>query len=124
MEQRRSFRVKDVAKVHIFDQIGFCTGTLENFSESGVCISDLPRKIQPDHGFFKAIITGPHLNFKLQIKVKWEDIKGLTNTVGGTIEETTEIWEEMVKALKQQTTSASFPPLHNPFSQSPFPQYE
>jgi len=99
--------MRDAAKVHIFDQIGFCTGTLKDFSESGVCISDLPRKIHTDNGSFKAIITGPHLNFKLQIKEKWENTEGLTNVVGGTIEDATEIWEEMVKAQKQQPTTTS-----------------
>ena len=106
MEQRRGFRVRGVTKVHIFDQIGFCTGTLKDFSESGLCISDLPRKIQADHGSFKAVITGPHLNFKLQIKEKWEDTEGLTSVVGGTIEDATEIWEKMVHAHVQQATTS------------------
>jgi len=107
MEQRQGFRIRDVAKVHISDQIGFCTGTLKNFSESGVCISDLPRKIHTDNGSFKAVITGPHLNFKLQIHEQWENTEGLINVVGGTIEDATEIWEKMVKIHKQQASTSS-----------------
>ena len=106
--------MRGVTKVHIFDKIGFCTGTLADFSESGLCISDLPRTIHTDNGLFKAIIIGPHLYFKVQIKEEWKSTEGLTSIVGGTIAETTKVWGEMVKTLDQleTTSSKTHRPLH------------
>jgi hypothetical protein len=100
MEQRQSHRFVGAAKIYIFDQIGFCSGNLENVSHNGLCIGKLPRKIQTNNGTFQAIIISPHLNFKLQVKEKWETTAGGVTVVGGIVKDDAGIWEKMFNSHK------------------------
>ncbi len=97
MEQRRYFRTQiGSAEVHISDHAGFCTGSLKDCSRFGLCISDIPRKIHTQQGYFTAVISKDSRNFKLKIKECWRAQDGLSLEIGGVIEDVAWDWTEMV----------------------------
>ena len=96
MEQRQHIR-SDITGMtaYISDQAGLCCGTLKDMSRFGLCITDIPRKLQTKNGFFKAVINGKGQNFKLQLKEKWTQKNGLTTLVGAGINDVPWTWTEM-----------------------------
>ncbi len=97
MEQRQYFRVRmSDTEVLISDRAGFCVGTLKDCSRFGLCITDLPRKIHPENGFFQAVVSSRDLNFKLQVEEMWKSEDGFSNVVGAVIDNAPWEWTEMV----------------------------
>ncbi len=96
MEQRQYFRTKiSGTEVYISDGAGFCLGTLKDFSRFGLCITDIPRKIHPENGYFTAVMSNENLNFKLKVEEKWMAKDGLSTMVGAAIENVPWDWTEM-----------------------------
>lgn len=107
MEQRQYFRIKmSNAEVYISDQAGFCTGTLRDFSRFGLCIADLPRRIHPKNGCFKAVVVDSKSTFKLLVEEKWKAKEGLSNVVGAVIDDVSWDWTEMVMQREPRNTDA------------------
>ena len=103
MEQREYSRTKTIGtEVYISDGAGFCMGTLKNFSQVGLCITDIPRKIHSNHGSFTAIISDNNLKFKLKVERKWTAKDGLSTMVGAAIENVPWDWTEMVMQHEPQ----------------------
>lgn len=98
MENRQQPRAKmSSTEVHVSDRAGFCTGTLKNFSRSGLCITDLPRRIHPEDDYFTVIVSRGSMNYNLEVQEKWEYKSGLTNEVGVTIDNAPIDWTSMVQ---------------------------
>ncbi len=96
MEQRQHIRSRiNGMTAHISDQAGLCSGTLRNISRFGLCITDIPRKLQPKNGFFEAVINGRGQKLKLQLKEKWKLENGETTMVGACINDAPWDWVEM-----------------------------
>ena len=111
MEQRQYVRAKTSnTKVYISDRVGFCTGTLKDFSRFGLCISDLPRKIHSKNGCFSVIVSRGSMNVNLNVKEKWETTDGATTEVGTTIDKVPPEWTSMVM-LHEPHKSANWGPL-------------
>ena len=107
MEQRQYFRAQsDYTEVYISDGVGFCTGTLKDFSRFGLCITDIPRKLHKKNGFFTAVISNNNLKFKLKVKEKWRAKDGLSILVGAVIEDVPWNWTEMVMKHEPQNDAA------------------
>jgi len=97
MEQRQYFRATPpLTEVHISDRAGFCTGTVKDFSRFGICITDIPRKIHLNNGYFTIVLYSNNINFKLKVEEKWTVKDGLSTRVGATIENAPWNWTEMV----------------------------
>ncbi len=111
MEQRQHFRaVSPEMEVHISDRAGFCTGTLKDFSRLGVCITDIPRKIHLNNGYFTIVLSNNNLNFKLKVAEKWRVKDGLSTKVGVAIEDVPWDWTEMV--MRYEPKSKTTPITH------------
>jgi len=96
MEQRQYFRTKiSGTEVYISDGAGFCLGTLKDFSRFGLCITDIPRKIHTENGYFTAAMSNENLSFKLKVEEKWMAKDGLSTVVGAAIENVPWDWTEM-----------------------------
>lgn len=97
MEQRQHIRTKIIGtEIYISDGAGFCQATLKNFSRFGLCITDIPRKIHTEDGYFTAVISEDNLNFKLKVEGKWMLKNGPSTMVGAAIENVPWDWTEMV----------------------------
>jgi hypothetical protein len=96
MEQRQYIRtsIKGMT-AYISDQAGLCSGTLRDISRFGICIIDIPRKLQTLNGGFDVVINSSSYNFKLQLKEKWKQENGLTTMVGASIDDAPWDWTEM-----------------------------
>jgi hypothetical protein len=96
MEQRKYFRAKlNGTEVYISDGAGFCTGILKDFSRFGLCITDIPRKIHPENGYFIAVISSNNQNFKLKVEERWNAKDGLATEVGAIIDNVPWNWTEL-----------------------------
>ncbi len=103
MEQRSFVRTSMGAiEVDISDRVGFSTGTLKDVSRFGVCVTDIPRKLQTENSIFTAIISANGQRFKLQLKEKWKKQDGLTMVMGAKIKDAPWDWTEMVKQLEPE----------------------
>ena len=94
------------ANVYVSDRAGFCTGTLKNFSQSGLCISDLPRKVHPKNGYFNVIVSRGPMNFNMKVEQKWKGSKGLLVEVGTAISNVPLEWRTMVMQHEPRKTSS------------------
>lgn len=83
------------AEVYVSDRAGFCSGTLKNFSRSGLCIGDLPRKIHPKNGYFTVIVSRGSMSFNLEVQEIWETKAGLSSEVGTAIDNAPLDWTTM-----------------------------
>jgi hypothetical protein len=107
MEQRQYQRSKiRNAEVHVSDRAGFCTGTLKDFSQTGLCITNLPRKVHPMDGYFTVIVSRGPMNFNLKVKEKWEVIDGAAAEVGTAIDNAPPEWRSMVIRYEPRANSS------------------
>jgi hypothetical protein len=96
MEQRQHIRSSiNGLTVYISDQAGLCNGVIKDISRFGICIGDIPRKLQTKNGSFNAVINGKGNTFKLQLKEKWKDENGQTTIIGAGIDDAPWDWAEM-----------------------------
>lgn len=96
MERRQYVRTSmDGMTVYICDEDGLCGGTLKDISRFGVCITDIPRKLQIQNGSFDAVIHGAGYSFKLHLQEKWKVRKNQTTMVGAVIDSAPRDWAEM-----------------------------
>ena len=101
MEQRKYFRAKlDNTEVHISDGAGFCSGTLKDCSRFGICITNIPRKLHTENGFFLAVVSKNAVNFRLKVKEQWETKDGLSIEIGAAIDNAPWDWTEMIMQIE------------------------
>lgn len=95
-QQRQQIRIKmSGMSVYIVDRAGLCSGTLENMSCFGLCVSGLPRTMQTSKGKLDAVVFGRGYNFKLQLQHKWETVVGDTMTIGVAIDDIPWGWADL-----------------------------
>ncbi len=101
MNKRRHSRLNASGmEVDIADRVGFSTGTIKDISRFGVCITDIPRKLQTQNDSFTAVITGNGRRFRLQLQPKWVEEDGLTTTTGAIITNAPWDWTAMLIELE------------------------
>ena len=103
MEHRKYPRLSAAGMdISISDKIGFSTGTVKDISRFGVCITDIPRKLQPKNDCITVIINNRDKRFKLQLKPQWEKQDGLTMATGTVIDEVPWEWATLIMQLERQ----------------------
>lgn len=96
MAQRQQIRVKmGGMKVYIVDRAGLCSGTLENMSCFGLCVSGIPRPVETIGGRLDAVVFGRGYNFKLQLQPRWETEVDNTTTIGVAINDIPWGWADL-----------------------------
>lgn len=96
MVERQYVRTKlSGMNVYLVDGAGLCTGTLENMSCFGMCISDIPRCLQSCGSRLDAVVFGRGYNFKLQLEQKWHAEVGQTTTIGVAIIDVPWVWADL-----------------------------
>ena len=106
MEHRKYPRLNATGmEVSIADRVGFSTGTIKDISRFGVCITDLPRQLQPANNNITVVISAKDKQFKLNLMPQWVKQAGLTMATGAIIDEVPKDWAEMVMQLERQNNS-------------------
>jgi hypothetical protein len=96
MGQRQQIRIKmSDMTVYIVDRVGLCSGTLENMSCFGLCVTGIPRAVQASNGRLDAVVFGRGYNFKLHLQHRWETQVGGTVTIGVAIEDIPWGWADL-----------------------------
>jgi len=96
MERRQHVRSSmDGMTVYICDENGLCGATLRDVSRFGVCLTDIPRKLQTQNGSFDAVIHGAGYSFRLHLQEKWKVRNDQTTMVGAVIDSVPWDWAEM-----------------------------
>ena len=108
MEHRKYPRLNAAEMdISISDRIGFSNGIVKDVSRFGVCITDIPRRLQPENDCITVVINNRDKRFKLQLKPQWEKQEGLTIATGTAIDEAPWEWVELIMRMERQGTVQS-----------------
>ena len=103
MERRKHPRLNAISmEADISDKIGFSTGTIKDISRFGICITDIPRKLQSKNNSITVIISSKGKRFKLLLKPQWEKQEGLTLVAGASFDNAPWDWTAMIIKLEPQ----------------------
>ena len=69
----------------ISDDIGFYSARVKDISRFGICLSDIPRKLQAKDDKITIIISDQEHRFKLQVQGRWEKKEGFDTMMGTEI---------------------------------------
>jgi hypothetical protein len=103
MEHRKHPRLNAPGiEVCIADRVGFSTGTIRDISRFGVCITDLPRQLQPANNSIIVVISTKEKQFRMHLKPQWEKQEGLTMATGTVIADVPWDWAKMIMQMEHQ----------------------
>lgn len=107
MEHRKHPRLNTTGmEVSIADRVGFSTGSIRDISRSGICITDLPRQLQPANNSVTVVVSAKGQQFRLLLKPQWEKQEGATVATGTVINDVPRDWATMVMQLEHQHKGA------------------
>jgi PilZ domain len=86
MEKRRHPRmIIENFIVDISDGVGFFQGTVSDISRFGLCMTELPKRLNGGAKKMTVVISGKGANFKMNIRPRWYTQGGGTKSVGAEI---------------------------------------
>lgn len=97
MEKRRHPRFQvDGMMADISDGIGFFSGSVEDISRFGVCLTNIAKKLEGYQDQLTVVISGQGKNFKFKVMKRWEKNDTLGKTLGVTINNVPCGWTKLV----------------------------
>lgn len=86
MKQRNHPRleIKNLS-VDASDGVGFFQGMISDVSRFGVCLTDLPKKLNGKAKIMTVVVSGQGKNFKMSVRPRWSNIDGNGRSVGAEI---------------------------------------
>ncbi len=107
IEQRKHPRLLPISmEIDISDRVGFSTGTVKDISRFGICIADIPRKLQTTNDCITVVISAKQKRFKLLLRPQWERREGLTVVTGTVIDSAPWDWTEMIIQMEPKNGDA------------------
>ncbi len=100
--ENRQFQRVDINNLNadISDGIGFFPGTISDISRSGMCMTDLPKRLNDKTNKMTVVVNGQGKNFKMLVRPKWSAETGLRKMVGFEIINTPWQWADFVKKFE------------------------
>jgi hypothetical protein len=80
----------------VSDGVGFFSGMISDISRFGMCMADLPKRLNDKTRKLIVVVSGPGINFKMAVRPKWTVDNGLQKVVGVEILNTPWAWTEFV----------------------------
>ncbi len=103
MEKREYQRVGvDGLDADISDGIGFFPGTINDISRFGICMTDLPKRLNNKTDKMTVVVSGHGSNFKMIVRPKWSSEIGLHKMVGFQIINTPWAWTDFVMRFETE----------------------
>lgn len=84
----------------ISDGAGFFPGVITDVSRFGMCMVDLPRRVNENTKRMNIVVSGHGKNFKMIVRPRWSDKSGMRKMVGFEILNTPWEWTDFVMNLE------------------------
>jgi hypothetical protein len=84
------------------DGVGFFQGVISDASRFGLCITDLPKRLNGQAQKMKIIISGPGRNFKMTVRPRWSTDDDGGKSVGAEILNPPWGWTEFIMKFEPQ----------------------
>lgn len=75
-------------------------GEIADASRNGICMVNLPRKMNSNARQIKVVIIGRDQKFKMQVNPRWTKVKGCGKTLGTEIQDPPLGWAEFTMNLE------------------------
>ena len=86
----------------VSDGVGFFPGMISDVSRSGLCMAELPKRLNDKTRKWIVVVSGPGINFKMAVRPKWATETGLQKMVGVEILNTPWAWTEFVSRFESE----------------------
>ena len=84
----------------VSDGMGFFPGEVCDVSRFGLCMRDLPKRVNETSNRMTVVVSGNGKNFKMIVRPKWSQASGLRKTVGFEILNTPYEWTDFILRLE------------------------
>jgi hypothetical protein len=109
MERRKQPRIMlDVLSVDINDGKGFFQGRVTDISKTGLCMDELPKRINAETKKLTVVVSGRRDHFRLVVCPKWYINGNAIKTIGGEILTSSWTWEDFVSRLEPLSIDFDF----------------
>lgn len=107
MDDNRRYHRMDVQGLNadISDGIGFFPGVVTDISRFGICMTDLPKRVNEQSKKMTVVISGHGKNFKMVARPKWSEKSGLRKVVGLEIINTPWEWTDFVMKFEPEESN-------------------
>lgn len=86
--------------VDAIDGAGFFQGEVENVSRVGICIKDLPKRLNNKAQEIIIVVAGNGQNFRLKARPRWSTLDSTANSVGAEIINPPWAWTDFIVSLE------------------------
>ena len=103
MEKRRHPRIllTDLS-IDVSDGLGFFSGSIHNLSRFGICVNDLPAKLDQNAKRLSVVVSGKGRNFKMVGRPRWTEAGKFKKNIGVEIVNAPWGWTEFVMSMEPQ----------------------
>lgn len=84
----------------ISDDIGFSSARVTDISRFGICLSEIPRKLQAKGDKLSVIISDQEHHFKLQVQGRWKKEEGFDTIMGVEIINAPWSWIDFLSTME------------------------
>ena len=97
MERRKFQRIETYGiSADVSDGTGFFLGTVQDVSRFGLCMSDMPKKLNDNVKKMTVVVSGKGEHFKMSVRPRWSTKNTPKKTVGAEILNAPWGWTEFV----------------------------
>jgi len=89
--------------IDVSDGIGFCTGTVQDVSRVGLCLTDLAKRFGQDMDTYTAVASSGSEYFKFRVRPRWEQAGSVSKRMGVEITEPSGPWMDFVSRLEAKS---------------------
>lgn len=82
------------------DGEGFFQGMVENVSRFGICIKNLPKRINNKAKKIMIVVAGEGYNFKMNVRPRWSTFDNRDKSIGAEIINPPWAWTEFVMSME------------------------
>lgn len=96
----------------VSDGMGFFPGEVSDVSRFGLCMKDLPKRVNETSNRMTVVVNGNGKNFKMNVRPKWSQASGLRKTVGFEILNTPYEWTDFILRLEPKDDQDGWDTIH------------
>lgn len=101
MDKRRHPRIDSLGlAIDVSDGLGFFSGSINNLSRFGLCMNDLPAKLDQKAKRLSIVVSGHGKNFKMVGRPRWTEAGKYKKNVGVEIVNAPWGWTEFVMSME------------------------
>ena len=101
MKKRKHLRMAiESLSIDVADGIGFYRGMVSDVSRLGICMTDLPKRLNGDVKIMTIVISDKEKHFKMQVRPRWYTHGGIRISVGAEIINAPCDWTQFVEDLE------------------------